>query len=431
MTTRILTLPQRCETQYAPLAVLGYCLMRSDVLRPLAEVELKIKTVAHAPMQKLQDVLVSILANCSSIKQVDLRIRPDLVLAHAWGREQFAQQSTLADTLDAFSAHAVEQLRQATQTIYRQQGRLWRHDFGNRLVLDIDLTGLPCSPQAQASEKGYFSQEKNTYGRQLVRASAPAYHETLHSQLYPGGQSGQAIFKPTVRALQAQFAWSREQRQQIIWRTDSGLGTDANINWALTHDYQVLMKGYNGKRASALGRRIAARDWYQLADEKWVALPAHAPRYARRTQTLLLRWRTPKTKKMKYATLVHSLLDYDWHSIPALYDDRGAMEGEIKADKFGLLLPRRRKRLFAAQEALILLTDLAHNLATWTQDWMFADSRFATSGPFALVHDVFCVPGEVLLKGDRLQMVALRESHPYAQELALCLAKLLTYFGNP
>jgi Transposase DDE domain group 1 len=431
MTTRIITLPQRGETQYVPLAVLGYCLTRTDFLGPLARVELKIKTVEHAPVQKLQDVLVSILANCSSVKQVDLRIRPDFVLAQAWGREQFAQQSTLADTLDAFNPHSVEQLREATQTLYRQYGRVGRHEFGNRLFLDIDLTGLPCSPQAQESEKGYFSQEKNTYGRQLVRASAPSYHETLFSRLYPGGQSGQAVFKPTVRALQAEFEWSREQRSQIIWRTDSGLGTDANLNWALSHDYQVLMKGYNGKRASALARRIAARDWYQIADEKWIALPSQAPRYARRTQTLVLRWRTPKTKKMKYATLVHSLLEQDWHRISALYDDRGAMEGEIKADKFGLLLPRRRKRLFAAQEALILLTDLAHNLATWTQDWMFAGSRFASYGPVALVNDVFCVPGELILKGDKLQMVALRESHPYAADLALCLAKLLTHFGNP
>jgi hypothetical protein len=159
--------------------------------------------------------------------------------------------------------------------------------------------------------------------------------------------------------------------------------------------------------------------------------PSHVPRYARRTQTLLLRWRTPKTKKMKYATLMHSLLEYDWHSIPAFYDDRGAMEGEFKADKFGLVLPRRRNRLFAAQETLILLTDLAHSLATWTQDWMFADSRFATCGPLALVNDVFCVPDELILKGDKLHMVVLRESHPYAQELALCLAKLLAYFGNP
>jgi len=394
-------------------------------------VALGIKTVEHEPVQKLRDVLVSILANCSSIKQVDLRIRPDGVLAEAWGRAQFAQHSTLADTLNAFTSHSVKQLREATQTVYRQHSRVCRHDFAKDLLLDVDLTGLPCSPHAQGSEKGYFSHEKNAHGRQLLRVSAPTYHETLGSVLYPGGQSGQAVFKPAVRAVQSWLEWSPDQRRQIIWRTDGGLGTDENINWALTHDYQVLMKGYNGKRANALARRIAPPAWHEVRADKWVARVPKARRYARRTQTLVLRWQTPNTQQMKYATLVHSLLEHDWRTIPGLFDDRGAMESEIKADKFGLLLPRRRKRFFAAQEALILLTDVAHNLSTWTQDWMFAESRFAGYGPSALVNDVFCVPGEVVFKGHTLHMVALREAHPYAADLAMCLAKLLAYFGNP
>ena len=62
---------------------------------------------------------------------------------------------------------------------------------------------------------------------------------------------------------------------------------------------------------------------------------------------------------------------------------------------------------------------------------MFVGSRFASHGPVALVNDVFCVPGELILKGDKLQMVALRESPPSATDLALCLAKLLAHFGNP
>ena len=62
---------------------------------------------------------------------------------------------------------------------------------------------------------------------------------------------------------------------------------------------------------------------------------------------------------------------------------------------------------------------------------MFVGSRFASHGPVALVNDVFCVPGELILKGDKLQMVALRESPPSATDLALCLAKLLAHFGKP
>ena len=156
----------------------------------------------------------------------------------------------------------------------------------------------------------------------------------------------------------------------------------------------------------------------------------NASRYARRTQTLVLRWIT-ESGKTKHATLVHSLLDRDWRTIPDLFDDRGAMESEIKMDKWGLLLPRRRKHLFAAQEALILLTDLAHNLLAWLHPWMFANSRFANFGPVALVNDVLCMPGEIVIKGGKLQMVSLWDTHPYAPEMQTCVLKLLDYFAKP
>jgi hypothetical protein len=43
------------------------------------------------------------------------------------------------------------------------------------------------------------------------------------------------------------------------------------------------------------------------------------------------------------------------------------VENEIKADTGGLLLPRRRKKHLNAQEALVLLADLAHNI------WVFVE----------------------------------------------------------
>lgn len=428
MSTHLVVLPQRHETQFVPLAVLGHCLTRTGFFAPLGDVNLNLKTVQHSPGQKLQDIIVSILAGCSSVKQADLRIRPDLVLAEAWGRQQFAQQSTLADTLNAFTAQSVNQLCQATQVMYLQHGQVPHHDFTGLLMLDTDLTGWPASRHAEKSEKGYFSEARNSYGRQLVRVSTPAYHETLLSMIYPGSPSGLATFKTTVRTVQNMLQLTRDQRQQTVWRTDGGLGTDENINWALAHDYQVLMKGYNGKRANAFARRIADPDWYALREDRWVAIVPKAPRYGRRTQTLLLRWLN-ESRQFQYATLVHSLLDHDWHTISGLYDERGAMEIEIKADKSGLLIPKRRKKRCAAQEALILLSDWAHNILAWSHSWMFRGSSFDKFGPIGLVSDVLCVPGEVVIKGAQLQMVALRESHPYAAELAPCLAKLLEKFG--
>ncbi len=426
----ILTLP-KYVTGFAPLAVLGYCLTHTEFLKSLRDVQLDIKTCQHVPHEKLQDVVVSILANCSSIKQIDLRIRPDLVLAEAWGREQFAEQSTIAETLNAFTPTSVAQLRTALDTIYQREGQAGRHDLETDLLtLDIDLTGLRASARAEGSRKGYFSGQRNAHGRQVVRVSAPQYRETVYSKLQIGSQHGSAVFKSTVRAVENLFHWTPLQCRRVLWRTDAGLGTDSNINWALTHNYQVLMKGYNGKRAIAFAKQIPAKEWYALRDQRWVAGVPHAPRYARRTQTLIVRWIT-ESGETKYATLVHSLLDRDWHTIPDLYNGRGAVESEIKMDKSGLLLPKRRKQQFAAQEALLLLTDLAHNLLAWLHPWMLTETRFAKMGPVALVNDVLCLPGEILRKGDQLYMVALWETHPYAAEMQVCLAKLLAHFGNP
>jgi hypothetical protein len=86
------------------------------------------------------------------------------------------------------------------------------------------------------------------------------------------------------------------------------------------------------------------------------------------------------------------------------------MEVEIRADKSGLLLHQRRKHSLAAQEGWIV------------------GSAFEGFGPKRIVKDLFWIPGQLTFKGDRLQKVALRENHPYATEMQLCLRKLLKTF---
>jgi hypothetical protein len=162
MTTNIRLIPMPEETGFVPLGVLGYCLTRTNFLAPVfTELTLPIKKVDHAANDKLLDVLVSILAGCRAISQVNTRLRPDLALAQAWGRGQFASQSNLARTLDAFSSDTVGQLRQGSEALFRRESRTLRHDFAQDwLWLDIDLTPLPASKNAQGSTKGKISGKK-------------------------------------------------------------------------------------------------------------------------------------------------------------------------------------------------------------------------------------------------------------------------------
>ena len=151
------------ESSYVPLAVLGYCLTRTKFLKPVfAGIDLPIKKeVDHSVADKLQDVLVSILAGCRSISQVNTRIRPDLALARTWQRKRFAEQSNLARTLDAFSEIQLQQLRTGSETLFRRESRTLRHSFQTDwLWLDIDFTPLPISKHAQGSTKGKIEGKK-------------------------------------------------------------------------------------------------------------------------------------------------------------------------------------------------------------------------------------------------------------------------------
>jgi hypothetical protein len=162
MATNIRLIRLESETSYVPLGVLGYCLTRSKFFDPVfRQLALPIKTVDHKPSEKLLDLLVSLLASCRSINQINTRIRPDLALAHAWGRERFAEQSTVTRTLNSFRQDDVAQLRAGGEGLLRQEGCIFRHDFvKNWLWLDIDLTSLPISKRAESSTKGKIGGKK-------------------------------------------------------------------------------------------------------------------------------------------------------------------------------------------------------------------------------------------------------------------------------
>ena len=150
------------STQFAPLGVLGYCLTRTEFLREVfAPISFAEKTIDHRPEAKLQDVLVSVLAGCRAISTINTRIRPDLALAQAWNRKQFAEQSTVARTLDKFSQEQVEQLRSGTDRVFKRESFVLRHDFRQtRLWLDLDLTPLPIAKKAEGSCKGKIGDKK-------------------------------------------------------------------------------------------------------------------------------------------------------------------------------------------------------------------------------------------------------------------------------
>jgi hypothetical protein len=78
------------------LAVIGHWLMKVDFFAPLHDgVQIPMRQRDYTPFDKLPDCFIGILAGCTAIQQINVRLRPDEVLAQAWGRRQVAEQSTI------------------------------------------------------------------------------------------------------------------------------------------------------------------------------------------------------------------------------------------------------------------------------------------------------------------------------------------------
>lgn len=247
--------------------------------------------------------------------------------------------------------------------------------------------------------------------------------ETLCSLLFAGKQPSLHCLKPLVGEMERVLGLGRQQRAQIMLRFDAGFGTDANFNWVLWRGYQVVGKSYHGKRARKLAGLVTA--WHEVGFERWVATCPQPVRYGRRTQQAVLRWKTAKGK-VRHAHVITSHLDWSLEEFVQEYNDRAQMENEIKADKSGLLLVKRRKRRLPAQEALVLRTDLAHNIAVWSKDWIFTDPRFAEYGVLRVVQDLLTIPGKITFRRGQMVTLELNTLHPLAQPVLKGLAELFT-----
>jgi len=78
------------------------------------------------------------------------------------------------------------------------------------------------------------------------------------------------------------------------------------------------------------------------------------------------------------------------------YDQRGGgIETSFKGDKQGLGMGKRNKKRFAAQQMVMLLGSLAHNVIVWARRWL-ASPTLQHYGMVRMVRDVFHISGFLL-----------------------------------
>lgn len=434
----------------ASLAGMGIEMRRRRLFEPITDrVKIAQKTVRFSPCEKLEDGLIAILAGAHGLVEINKRLRPDAGLQRAFGREGCAEQSVVQDTLDACTAQNVDQMHAAMDEIYRRHSQGYGHDYYSEWqLLDVDMTGRPCGKKAAFASKGYFAKQRNRRGRQEGYVLASWYEEIVVERVYAGSIQLNRALRPLVEAAEKTLGLDERKRRRTILRIDAGGGSVSDINWLLTRGYQVHGKDYSGDRAQVLAASVA--EW--VTDPKdsnrqigWVTAPSEL--YLRPVKRIAVRCRK-KNGHWGIGVILSTLSPRDvlWLTGQAIqdgdnaqavllaylyfYDQRGGgVETEIKEDKQGLATTKRNKKRFEAQQMLIQLEALAHNLLVWARQWLACHCpRITRLGIKRLVRDVFHMNGKLVFDHSAQPLlIVLNQTDPFANELCTGLASLLAH----
>lgn len=148
------------NTQFAPVAVLMAYYEAQKVFEPLQSVTSAAPKGDFTLPEKLEQVVWSMLTGCQYIAVVNTKLRSERRLAQVKRIDHFAEQSTLAIALNELTQMNLAQLEASVRQISQRCSRMRQHDWRGLLMLDFDLSGLPCGKQAEGSQKGYFSGKK-------------------------------------------------------------------------------------------------------------------------------------------------------------------------------------------------------------------------------------------------------------------------------
>ena len=231
------------------------------------------------------------------------------------------------------------------------------------------------------------------------------------------------------------------------------------MGWIPWGGYQLLTKMRCSRRARKLSQSVT--QWVDIPSDSennprqagWVTKPY---RYSKKTKQLAIRKTTKKG--YTYSVLVVTDLNADLMTVVTDYDTRGGIpENSFCQDSQGLSSRKRRKRSFLAQQMLMLLSQLAHNMIRWMQNWLVnaveqsATEQSATEpdtssmesiehtslvvktlkerGMKRFVSQLLSIRGKVIMKEQRICKVVFNPLYPLINRIIIAFRALLKPYG--
>jgi hypothetical protein len=278
---------------------------------------------------------------------------------------------------------------------------------------------------------------------------ATAYREIVLDRLFPGNTVLFGALETRVRAAEETLRLTPEQRARTIVRIDAGGGSVDAVNSLLARGYEVLCTDFSTRRARNLAQTVTV--WYpdpKEAGREVGVVEEPATAYVRPVQRVAVRHRKPNGQ-FGIEVLINSapLAElFRWTGTPrdqigepqaellAIthgYDQRGGgCETSFREEKQGLGLGKRNKKRFAAQQMVMALGGLAHNVLVWAKEWLVESvPRLAKYGVERRVRDVMGILGRVEWEREGVRRIVLTEANPLARHLRPGLQRMVAGLG--
>jgi len=263
-------------------------------------------------------------------------------------------------------------------------------------------------------------------------------------RLFDGKTQLTRALQPLVLAAEATLQLDEDKRRRTIVRLDAGGGSLDDVNWLLARGYLVHGKDYSGQQAKRLAKSVV--DWYvdpSLPERQFGWVTEATDAYVRPVKRIAVRCRQ-QDGQWAVGVLLSALsaqhvllltgqplsLLFDPASVllayVSFYDQRGGgIETSFKGDKQGLGMGKRSKKRFEAQQMVMLLGSLAHNVILWARWWLTSPS-LQHYGMLRMVRDVFHISGFVLTDAcGQVAQIVLNQAAPLASALVHPLRNLL------
>jgi hypothetical protein len=182
--------------------------------------------------------LVGVLAGAKAVSHTATTVRIDPALISAFGLPGCAEQSSIAETLNAATEQDVTDMQVALDELFCAYTHSRQHNFTHDyLVLDVDLSPLPASQHAEGSERGYMGRSRSKTGRKLVRVRAANTHEIVWETVISGRRvESLPVLQEALYGMESRLGLCGDDADTVKKRGRTEIREDAWLGqWAQHH----------------------------------------------------------------------------------------------------------------------------------------------------------------------------------------------------